>query len=306
MRLAKDGQKNNRDENDYEDEIGISSQEMIEQARLRREIKMGLNNNKRKREGGDETNNTTTIQNKTPENNTKTPENNTKTMRNSEPTSQAINITTKRPDKTTTQPKQYNKCKTKQNKYNINKITQYYSFKTKTNNTSKQNNTTTHSSNTTPTPQFDKISTQHCHQQNKTSQINNPKQNKTKPSSDQQKRDFSKQKHYNASPTILSSEPNKEMTTNENETGKTMHYEQNNITNSFLTLSDPGASQLLTHPSTNKQNTSIEIANSALFPAKNSRYNPEQRTKQKQYTSGEKMSVVLKRAKKAETSPPGE
>ena len=62
-------------------------------------------------------------------------------MRNSEPTSQAINITTKQPNKTTTQPKQYNKCKTKQNKYNIKKITQYYSFKTKTNNTSKQNNT---------------------------------------------------------------------------------------------------------------------------------------------------------------------
>ena len=172
--------------------------------------------------------------------------------------------------------------------------------------TSKQNNTTTPSSNTATTPQCDNISTQHCHQQNNTSQttVNNPKQNK--PSSDQQKRDFSKQKHYNTSPTILSSEPNKEMTTNENETGKTMHYEQNNITNSFLTLSDPGVSQLLTHPSTNKQNTSIEIANLAKFPAQNSRYNLEQRTKQKQYTSGDKMSVVLKRAKKAETSPPGE
>ena len=255
---------------------------------------MGLNNNtnKRKREG-DETNNTTTIQNKTLENNTKT-------MRNIEPTSQANNITTKQSDKTTTQPKQYNKCKTKQNKYNINKITQYYSFKTKTNNTPKQNNITTHSSNTTPTPQFDNISTQHCHQQNNTSQttVNNPKQNK--PSSNQQKRDLSKPKHYSTSPTKLSSEPNKEMIKNENKTSKTMLCEQNNIpSDSFLTLSYPGAPQQLTTPTTNKQNTSsIDIAKLAKFKAKNSRYTLEQRTTQKQYTSVEMMSVVLKRAKR--------
>ena len=88
------------------------------------------------------------------------------------------------------------------------------------------------------------------------------------------------------------------MIKNENETGKTMLYDQNNITDSFLTLSYPGASQQLTTPTTNKQNTSsIDIAKLAKFKAKNSRYTLEQRTTQKQYTSGETMSVVLKRAK---------
>ena len=91
------------------------------------------------------------------------------------------------------------------------------------------------------------------------------------------------------------------MIKNENKTSKTMLCEQNNIpSDSFLTLSYPGAPQQLTTPTTNKQNTSkgIDTAKLAKFKAKNSRYTLEQRTTQKQYTSGEMMSVVLKRAKR--------
>ena len=95
------------------------------------------------------------------------------------------------------------------------------------------------------------------------------------------------------------------MIKNENETGKTMLYDQNNITDSFLTLSYPGASQLLTYPTTNNQNTSIEIAKLTRFPAENSRYSLEQRTTQNQTICGDLVSVVLKRANAAETSPPG-
>ena len=114
-----------------------------------------------------------------------------------------------------------------------------------------------------------KQTTQHCHKQNKTSQtiIDNLKQNK--PSSDQQNRDVSKIKHYNTSLTKLSSEPNKEKMNKVNKTGKTILHQQNNISDSFLTLSNPGASQQLTSPITNKQNTSIEPPNLALLPAKN-------------------------------------
>ena len=54
---------------------------------------------------------------------------------------------------------------------------------------------------------------------------------------------------------------------NANKTGKTMLHKQNN-SDSFLTLSYPGPSQLLTTPTPNKQITSVETPNKALLPAK--------------------------------------